>query len=174
VFAAICHCNEAAGEYRRTVSRPGNREDAGTCNADQAAPLGKADSGRCFDDLFNLVHDPAFLITAWHRVRGNKGGRAAGFDGVAPCSIESLEVILAELRALLKARCFRPTRVREKSIPKAGGKVRRLGRPPVFPAPRRSHGSNGGLWGWPPAAVLTGVPRDERRAACRPIPAEPD
>ncbi|MFQ5757900.1 MAG: reverse transcriptase domain-containing protein, partial [Acidiferrobacterales bacterium] len=88
-----------------------------------------ADAGRCFDDLFNLVHDPAFLVTAWHRVRGNKGGRAAGVDGIAPSSIESPETFLAELRALLKARCYRPTRVREKSIPKSGGKVRRLGIP---------------------------------------------
>ncbi len=88
-----------------------------------------ADHDRCFDDVFNLVYDPAFLITAWHRVRGNKGRRAAGVDGIAPCSIEFPEVFLAELRASLKARCFRPTRVREKSIPKAGGKVRRLGIP---------------------------------------------
>lgn len=88
-----------------------------------------ADPGRCFDDLFNLVYDPAFLVTAWHRVRGNKGRRAAGSDGIAPCSIEYPEAFLAELRALLKARCYRPTRVREKSIPKAGGKVRRLGIP---------------------------------------------
>lgn len=88
-----------------------------------------ADVGRCFDDLYNLVHDPAFLVTAWHRVRGNKGGRAAGIDGIAPCSIESPEAFLTELRGLLKARCYRPTRVREKSIPKAGRKVRRLGIP---------------------------------------------
>jgi len=88
-----------------------------------------ADAGRCFDDLYNLVHDPAFLVTAWHRVRGNKGGRAAGIDGIAPCSIDSPEAFLTELRGLLKARCYRPTRVREKSIPKAGGKVRRLGIP---------------------------------------------
>jgi len=90
-----------------------------------------ADSGRCLDDLFNLVYDPAFLVTAWHRVRGNKGRRAAGTDGIAPCSIEDPEAFLTELRALLKARCYRPTRVREKSIPKAGGKVRRLGIPTV-------------------------------------------
>ena len=88
-----------------------------------------ADSGRCFDDLFNLVHDPAFLVTAWHRVRGNKGGRTAGVDGVAPSSIDSPAEFLAELRDALKARCYAPTRVREKSIPKAGGKVRRLGIP---------------------------------------------
>ena len=88
-----------------------------------------ADPGRCFDDLFNLVYDPAFLVTAWHQFRGNKGRRAAGIDGIAPCSIEDPKAFLTELRALLKARCYRPTRVREKSIPKAGGKVRRLGIP---------------------------------------------
>jgi RNA-directed DNA polymerase len=29
--------------------------------------------GRRFDDLFNLVVDPAFLTMAWERVRENKG-----------------------------------------------------------------------------------------------------
>ncbi len=36
---------------------------------------------RRFDDLFNLVADPAFLLVAWDRVRGNKGARTAGVDG---------------------------------------------------------------------------------------------
>ena len=40
----------------------------------------KADPGRRFDDVFNLVHDPAFLTVAWRRVRGNKGARTAGVD----------------------------------------------------------------------------------------------
>ena len=39
------------------------------------------DEGRRFDDLFNLVLDPAFLLMAWRRVRGNKGARTAGVDG---------------------------------------------------------------------------------------------
>jgi RNA-directed DNA polymerase len=84
---------------------------------------------RCFDDLFNLVHDPAFLVVAWNRVRGNKGGRTAGVDGVAPRSIELSDEYLGRLRADLKAKRFTPTRVREKTIPKASGKVRRLGIP---------------------------------------------
>ena len=42
---------------------------------------------RRFDDLFNLVADPAFLTVAWDRVRGNRGARSAGVDGVAPRSI---------------------------------------------------------------------------------------
>ena len=43
----------------------------------------KADPGRSFDDVFNLVYDPAFLVVAWSRVRANKGARTAGVDGVA-------------------------------------------------------------------------------------------
>ena len=89
-----------------------------------------ADPGRCFDDLFNLVYDPAFLTVGWGRVRGNRGARTAGVDGVAPRSVGSgAEAILSGLRGDLKARRFTPQRVREKVIPKASGKVRKLGIP---------------------------------------------
>ena len=44
---------------------------------------------RRFDDLFNLVCDPAFLLVAWARVRGNKGARSAGVDGYTACAIEA-------------------------------------------------------------------------------------
>jgi len=47
-----------------------------------------SDPDRRFDDLYNLVYDPAFLVVAWNRVRSNKGARAAGVDGIAPRSIE--------------------------------------------------------------------------------------
>ncbi|MCB0974779.1 MAG: group II intron reverse transcriptase/maturase, partial [Actinobacteria bacterium] len=87
---------------------------------------------RCFDDLFNLVYDPAFLVVAWSRVRHNKGARTAGIDGVKPNSIVfGVESLLSALRDDLKARRFQPQRVREKTIPKASGKVRRLGIPTV-------------------------------------------
>lgn len=90
----------------------------------------KADPGRRFDDLANLVYDPAFLAVAWSRVRGNKGARTAGVDGVAPRSIVvGVEGLLRRLRDDLKAGRFVPQRVREKAIPKASGKVRRLGIP---------------------------------------------
>jgi retron-type reverse transcriptase len=42
------------------------------------------DRHRRFDDLFNLVVDPAFLLVAWDRVRANKGARTAGVDGLTP------------------------------------------------------------------------------------------
>ena len=89
-----------------------------------------SDPDRRFDDLFNLVYDPAFLVVAWSRVRGNKGARTAGVDGVKPRSIVfSAGVMLGRLRDDLKAGRFVPERVREKTIPKASGKVRHLGIP---------------------------------------------
>ncbi|HUF97592.1 MAG TPA: group II intron reverse transcriptase/maturase [Ilumatobacter sp.] len=88
------------------------------------------DAGRRFDDLFNLVTDPAFLTVAWDRVRGNRGARSAGVDGVRPRSIVTGEVaFLAELRQLLKSGEFAPLPVRQRMIPKANGKLRSLGIP---------------------------------------------
>jgi RNA-directed DNA polymerase len=89
---------------------------------------------RRFDDLYNLVYDPAFLLVAWDRVRGNKGARTAGVDGQTAHYIEAVrgvEGFLEELRADVKARSFRPLPVRERMIPKANGKLRRLGIPAV-------------------------------------------
>jgi RNA-directed DNA polymerase len=88
------------------------------------------DPHRRFDDLFNLVADPAFLLVAWDRVRGNKGAKTAGVDGRTAASIAQMtgvEEFLDALRASLKDRSFRPLPVRERMIPKANGKLRRLG-----------------------------------------------
>jgi RNA-directed DNA polymerase len=88
------------------------------------------DPARRFDDLYNLVCDPAFLLVAWHRVRGNKGARTAGVDGQTVAYVERVRGVgafLADLHAELKARRFAPLPVRERQIPKPGGKLRRLG-----------------------------------------------
>lgn len=87
------------------------------------------DPHRRFDDLYNLVCDPAFLVVAWNRVRGNKGARTPGVDGVKPRSIVFGDAFLFGLRADLKARQFAPLPVREKLIPKKSGKLRGLGIP---------------------------------------------
>ncbi len=88
------------------------------------------DPHRRFDDLFNLVAGPAFLLVAWDRVRGSKGARTAGVDGRTARSIEAgqgAEDFLGSLRLQVKDRSFRPLPVRERMIPKTGGKLRRLG-----------------------------------------------
>jgi RNA-directed DNA polymerase len=93
-----------------------------------------ADAGRRFDDLFNLVADPAFLVEAWERVRGNKGGRTAGVDRRTVYDIEDrigVQAFLAQLREDLRSGRFQALPVREVMIPKANGKLRRLGIPTV-------------------------------------------
>ncbi len=94
----------------------------------------KLDPYRRFDDLYNLVCDPSFLLIAWRRVRVNRGARSAGVDAQTAYSIRveiGEEQFLSGLRADLKARTYRPLPVRERMIPKHGGKRRRLGIPTV-------------------------------------------
>lgn len=95
-----------------------------------------ADPGRRFDDLFNLVHDPATLVVAFERVAGNRGARSPGVDGLRVTDVEEqmgVPGFLDDLRAQLREGTFRPLPVRERTIPKPGGsgKVRRLGIPTV-------------------------------------------
>ena len=88
------------------------------------------DPGRRFDDLYNLIYDPAVLVDAWERVKANRGARSAGVDGQTAYYIKAIrgeQVFLSELRDDLKARRFQPDAVREVMIPKPGGKRRRLG-----------------------------------------------
>jgi RNA-directed DNA polymerase len=93
-----------------------------------------ADSERRFDDLFNLVCDPAVLTVAWQRVAGNKGSHTPGVDGSTVTWIGSqvgVDAFLHDVRAQLKARTFTPMPVRQVMIPKASGKLRALGIPTV-------------------------------------------
>jgi len=95
-----------------------------------------ADHGRRFDDLFNLVHDPATLIVAFARVAGNRGANTAGVDGVTVFDVEQrlgVPGFLDDLRSSVKDGSFRPLPVRERMIPKPGGsgKLRRLGIPTI-------------------------------------------
>jgi RNA-directed DNA polymerase len=88
------------------------------------------DPHRRFDDVFNLVADPAFLLVAWDRVRHNKGAKTAGVDGQSAYYVQAVlgvEEFLDRLRTALRDRSFRPVPVRERMIPKVGGKQRRLG-----------------------------------------------
>ncbi|WP_085266421.1 group II intron reverse transcriptase/maturase [Mycolicibacter longobardus] len=93
------------------------------------------DGGRRFDDVFNLVADPCFLVTAWERVRDNRGAKTAGVDRATVRSIEDsaggAQGFLEDLREQLKSRSFVPAPARRVEIPKSGGKVRKLGIPTI-------------------------------------------
>jgi len=83
---------------------------------------------RCFDDVFNLVYDPAFLTVAWRRVRGNKGARTAGIDGVKPNSIVSgVEALLSGLRDDLKPASSSLNGCERKRFPRATARSVRWG-----------------------------------------------
>ena len=93
-----------------------------------------ADPGRRFDDLYNLVHDPATLSVAFARVAGNAGAHTPGVDRMTAGAIGDdvgVEAFLSDIRDRLKQREYLPLPVRERMIPKSGGKLRRLGIPTV-------------------------------------------
>jgi RNA-directed DNA polymerase len=95
-----------------------------------------AEDGRRFDDVFNLVCDPATLSVAFNRVAGNHGANTPGVDGVTAALVEEkigVAAFLADLRTRLREGTFRPLPVRERTIPKPGGsgKVRKLGIPVI-------------------------------------------
>lgn len=119
---------------------------AARCPSDAEAYLGErrmqtklhswaaTDAGRRFDDLWNLVCDPAFLTVAWERVAGNKGATTAGVDRVTMTRIRcrvGVKEFLRTNRARLRAGEFRPVPARQVMIPKASGKLRKLGIPTV-------------------------------------------
>jgi len=90
--------------------------------------------GRRFGDLHNLVYDPAFLVAAWERVSTSKGAKSPGIDKATAAQIETgigVGVFLNQIRDSLKSGEFRPVEVRQVMIPKANGKLRRLGIPTI-------------------------------------------
>jgi RNA-directed DNA polymerase len=92
------------------------------------------DQDRGFSDLHNLVVDRATLMVAWQRVRANRGSRSAGIDGDTAYYVEhklGVERFLDGLRDELRTGTFRPLPVKERRIPKRGGKLRRLGVPAI-------------------------------------------
>jgi RNA-directed DNA polymerase len=69
-------------------------------------------------------------MVAWQRVRANRGSRSAGVDRQNAYDIErrlGVERFLGELRKELRSGSFRPAPVKERLIPKRGGRLRRLG-----------------------------------------------
>src|SRR5437899_3043776 len=92
------------------------------------------DPSRRFGDLFNFVYDPAFLVHAWERVSTNKGARTPGVDKATAARIETwigVGVFLGQIRDSLKSGGFAPVEVRQVMIPKANGKLRKLGIPTI-------------------------------------------
>ena len=81
-----------------------------------------------------VFYDPAFLVHAWERVSTNKGARTPGVDKATAARIETwigVGAFLGQIRDSLKSGGFRPVEVRQVMIPKANGKLRKLGIPTI-------------------------------------------
>jgi RNA-directed DNA polymerase len=94
----------------------------------------REDASRRFDDLYNLVYDPAFLVHAWERVAGNQGAKTPGVDKVTAPAVElwvGVDGYLNRIRTSPSPVSFQPGEVRRVVIPKANGKVRKLGIPTI-------------------------------------------
>jgi hypothetical protein len=82
VFAVLgLEGQKVGGEYRRAVARRQNGLATVLKIQTKLHQWATNDPDRRFDDLWNLVHDSAVLVEAWHRVRRNRGARSAGVDG---------------------------------------------------------------------------------------------
>jgi len=85
-----------------------------------------------FHDVYNLIYDRRTLMAAWQHIRGNKGSRTAGVDGVTRYLVEErigVEKFLEGIHQELRNGTYRPQPVRQKGIPKKNGKIRYLGIP---------------------------------------------
>ena len=78
--------------------------------------------------LMDLMHNPTWIAAACDRVLKRSRGKAVGVDGVRVRDFErSCERRLEELRLELKRGTYQPLPLRRVEIPKANGKMRRLG-----------------------------------------------
>jgi len=89
--------------------------------------LAKRDPSKCFDHLWELVTDPAWLMQAWEEIRSTKGSMTAGIDSTIATDIDPERI--QQLSKRLKTGQYRPRPVRRVYIPKANGKTRPLGIP---------------------------------------------
>jgi RNA-directed DNA polymerase len=81
-------------------------------------------------NLMDLLHNPSWIAAACDRVLTRSRGKAVGVDGVSVHKFErSRDNRLEELRRELKRGTYRPQPLRRVEIPKANGKMRRLGIP---------------------------------------------
>ena len=81
-------------------------------------------------NLMDLMHNPIWIAAACDRVLKRSRGKASGVDGVTANEFNrNREPRLEQLRLELKRDTYRPQPLRRVEIPKANGKMRRLGIP---------------------------------------------
>ncbi len=89
--------------------------------------LAQRDPSKCFNHLWELVTDPAWLMQAWEEIRSNKGSMTAGTDNTVATDINPERI--QRLSDRMKTGQYRPQPVRRVYIAKSNGKMRPLGIP---------------------------------------------
>ena len=97
---------------------------------DEARPARFETGGSGRDDLLSQALARANLVTAWKRVKANRG--SAGVDGKSIAeTADYLKTHWPRIREALVDGSYRPAPVRRVQIPKRGGGMRELGIPTV-------------------------------------------
>lgn len=89
-------------------------------------------AGKNFNNLAKLVVCPENILLAYRNVRGNKGAKTPGTDGLTMQDVDSMtaEEVIEKVRA--KFNWYNPKPVRRVEIPKPNGKKRPLGIPTIW------------------------------------------
>lgn len=113
------------------VVRPNNSQDKVRELQRKLWVCAKRSKTRRFHALYDRIYRSDVLWEAWKRVRRNQG--AAGVDQQTLTAIEhsGVDQFVEEIQSTLKAGRYRPSPVRRRYIPKAGGKQRPLGIPTI-------------------------------------------
>lgn len=89
-------------------------------------------AGKNFNNLSKLVICPENILLAYRNVRGNKGAKTPGTDGLTMQDVDSMtaEEVIETVR--VKFNWYNPKPVRRVEIPKPNGKKRPLGIPTIW------------------------------------------
>lgn len=89
-------------------------------------------NGMCFNNLAKLVISPANILLAYRNVKGNKGSKTPGVDGLTMADVDALSVDAVIENITGKFNWYNPKPVRRVDIPKPNGKTRPLGIPTIW------------------------------------------
>lgn len=89
-------------------------------------------SGMNFNNLSKLVISVPNILLAYRNVRGNKGAKTPGTDGLAMADVDCLKADKVVEKVQRKFNWYNPKSVRRVEIPKPNGKTRPLGIPTIW------------------------------------------
>ena len=128
--------NNASSQNQTKNNRKQNRKKTNTqmYNMDgvRHALFEESKAGKNFNNLSKLIICPENILLAYRNVKGNKGAKTPGTDGLTIDDINSLSTEEVIERVRRKFNWYNPKTVRRVEIPKPNGKTRPLGIPSIW------------------------------------------